>query len=219
MSTLYFCLYKREKSYYNDFIINFVRGKNLREILKSNSSPPDSKEIRKAIEECDAYREKLIKHCRLRFDYDRETAEDCVQNAFAALYDNLARGVKIKNPLAWLYQVTLNYSNRELRERIRRREYGFAKSEEKEAVMEKALAYSPDFLENMVSDEAIEDRAMRILSTLNKDEKALYIARYRLGKSFETIALETELSPAAVRKRHERLRKKLMKMIKAFEKN
>lgn len=191
----------------------------MREILKSNSSPPDPKDIQKVIEACDAYREKLIKHCRLRFDYDRETAEDCVQSAYAALYDNLTRGVKIDNYLAWLYQVTLNYSNRELRERNRRREYGFADSEEKEAVMEKALFYAPDLLENMVSDEVIEDRAIRILSALNKDERALYIARYRQGKNFETIALELGLTPAAVRKRHERLRKKLIKMIKAFDKN
>ena len=191
----------------------------MREILKSNSSPPDPKEIQKAIETCDAYREKLIKHCRLRFDYDRETAEDCVQSAYAALYDNLSRGVKIDNYLAWLYQVTLNYSNRELRERNRRKEYGFADSEEKDAVMEKALSYAPDFLENMVSDEVIEDRAIRILSSLNKEERALYIARYRQSKSFEAIALELGIAPSAVRKRHERLRRKLIKMIKAFDKN
>lgn len=191
----------------------------MREILKSNSSPPDPKDIQKVIEACDAYREKLIKHCRLRFDYDRETAEDCVQNAYAALYDNLTRGVKIDNYLAWLYQVTLNYSNRELRERNRRREYGFADSEEKEAVMEKALSYAPDLLENLISDEVIEDRAIRILSALSKDEQALYIARYRQGKSFEGIALELGITPAAVRKRHERLRRKLIKMIKAFDKN
>ena len=188
------------------------------DLLKSNSSPPDPKDIQKVIEACDAYREKLIKHCRIRFDYDRETAEDCVQNAYAALYDNLSRGVKIENPLAWLYQVTLNYSNRELRERIRRREYGFADSEEKEAVMENAFSYAPDLLENMVSDELIEDRAIRILSALDQEERALYIARYRRGKSFEAIALELGIAPAAVRKRHERLRKKLIKMIKTFEK-
>ena len=188
------------------------------DLLKSNSSPPDPRDIQKVLEECNAYREKLIKHCRLRFDYDRETAEDCVQSAYAALYDNLARGVRIEKPLAWLYQVTLNYSNRELRERIRRREYAFADSEEKENVMEKALSYAPDLLENMVSDELIEDRAIRILSSLDQEERALYIARYRQGKSFESIAIELGITPAAVRKRHERLRKKLIKMIKSFEK-
>ena len=164
------------------------------------------------------YRERLIKHCLLHFDYDRDTAEDCVQEAYLVLYDSLARGVEISNIRAWLYQVTINYGKKAIRDKLKRNEYDFADNEEKDSIMENALSYEPDFVDNMISDETIEERALKIIASLDDSDKALFISRYRDKKSFVEIASNQDISPELARKRHELLRKNILKKIKDYEK-
>lgn len=167
--------------------------------------------------DCEQYRNQLVKYCLEYFECEYEYAEDCVQDAFVALYENLKKGVVIHNHKAWLYAVTLNYKNKSIKDKIKRNEYEFTDSEEKEAVINSAISYNPDYLDTTVSDEAIEERALHIISRLNHDEKKLYKLYYWEHKKLKEIAEILGVSYDTVRKRHEKLKKKLTKMIKEYK--
>lgn len=179
----------------------------------------DKNKIDKIIEDCEIYRKKLIKHCQLYFDYDYEAATDCVQDAYIALYDSLLRGKEIQNYRAWLYQVAVNYEKKTIAKKIKRNEYKFTDNEEKDSILESALTYNPDYVENMVTDEVIEERALKIISSLNRDEKSLYVDHYWNKKTFVEISKESGIKPSTISKRHAKLKKKILKMIKDYEKS
>ena len=179
----------------------------------------DKNNVNKILEDCECYREKLIQHCQLHFKLSYEDACDCVQDTYIALYENLLRGIEISNYRAWLYQVTMNYNNKIIRDKLKRNEYDFLNNEDKDAALENNLYYNPDYVENMVKDETIEKRALKIVSSLNKDERDLYVARYWKQQSFVEISKSLGLDSSTVGKRHAKLKKKILKMIKDYEKS
>lgn len=185
--------------------------------LRENTVAVNERSVDLIMEESAIYRERLIKHCQLHFNCDEDMAEDCVQETYLALYGYLARGVEIGNIRAWLYQVAINYGKKAIRDKIRRNEYDFTDNEEKDSIMENALSYEPDYVENMISDETIEERALKIISSLDESDKALFISRYREKKSFVEIASDQDISPELARKRHEKLKKNILQKIKAYE--
>ena len=187
--------------------------------LKDPLVPVDKNNINKIMEDCEIYREKLIKHCQLHFQLGYEDACDCVQDTYVALYENLLKGIKISNYRAWLYQVTMNYNNKIIRDKLKRNEYDFLNNEDKDKAIENNLYYNPDYVDNMVTDETIEKRAVKIVSSLNKDEQNLYIAHYWKQQSFVEISKSLGLDSSTVGKRHAKLKKKILKMIKDYEKS
>ena len=62
-----------------------------------------------------------------------------------------------------------------------------------------------------------EEQALHIISQLNPDEKELYILYYWKHKKLKDIAIELNVTHATIRKRHEKLKKKLNFKIKNFE--
>ena len=187
--------------------------------LKDYVVPVDKNNINKIMEDCEIYREKLIQHCQLHFQLSYEDACDCVQDTYIALYENLLRGIEISNYRAWLYQVTMNYNNKIIRDKLKRNEYDFFNNEDKDAAIENNLYYNPDYVNNMVTEETIEKRAVKIVSSLNKDEQNLYIARYWKQQSFVEISKSLGLDSSTIGKRHAKLKKKILKMIKDYEKS
>ena len=187
--------------------------------LKDNLVSVDKNNINKIMEDCEIYREKLIQHCQLHFQLGYEDASDCVQDTYVALYENLLRGIKISNYRAWLYQVTMNYNNKIIRDKLKRNEYDFLNNEDKDKAIENNLYYNPDYVDNMVTDETIEKRAAKIVSSLNKDEQNLYVAHYWKQQSFVEISKSLGLDSSTVGKRHAKLKKKILKMIKDYEKS
>lgn len=187
--------------------------------LKDNLVSVDKNNINKIMEDCEIYREKLIQHCQLHFQLGYEDACDCVQDTYVALYENLLKGIKISNYRAWLYQVTMNYNNKIIRDKLKRNEYDFLNNEDKDKAIENNLYYNPDYVDNMVTDETIEKRAVKIVSSLNKDEQNLYIAHYWKQQSFVEISKSLGLDSSTVGKRHAKLKKKILKMIKDYEKS
>ncbi|MCH5198108.1 MAG: sigma-70 family RNA polymerase sigma factor [Oscillospiraceae bacterium] len=185
--------------------------------LVKASSPAKGADVDDILVFCEAYRNKLINHCLLYFECEYADAEDIVQDAYLALYNSLKNGTEIKNYQSWLYAVALNHGNKEIRNKLKRNEYSFADNEEKDAALENTLTYEPDYVENMVTDEMIEERAAKIISTLNSDEKILYMLYYRKKKKLKEIAEKLGLSVDAVKKRHSRLKQKLEDKIKNFE--
>lgn len=185
---------------------------------ESISKIKNSNNINEVLDFCEQYRSQLIQYCLQYFDCEYEYAEDCVQNGYVALVENLNNGIEISNYKAWLYTVVLNYKNKAIKEKQKRNEYDFASNEEKDFVLNNTLSYEPDYLENIVSDRMIEERALRIISSLKPDEKRLYFQYYLEGKKLREIADSFGVSPTALRKRHSALKKKIHKKIKELEK-
>ena len=167
--------------------------------------------------DCEQYRKQLIKYCLQYFECEYEYAEDCVQDAFVALYENLKKGIEIHNYKSWLYSVTLNYKNKVIKDKINRNEYEFTDNEEKDTTINNAISYNPDYVDSMVSDETIEERAIHIISKLKPDEQKLFKLYYWEHKKLKEIAELLGITYDTVRKRHEKLKKKIIKMIKEYE--
>ena len=169
------------------------------------------------MEDCEQYRKDLIRYCYQFFEYEYEYAEDCVQEAYVALLESLNNGVEIKNYKSWLYAVVLNYKNKVMKDKIKRNEFIFTDNEEKDVVIENLKPYNPDYIDQMTTDKMIEEQALHIISQLNPDEKELYILYYWKHKKLKDTAIELNVTHATVRKRHEKLKKKLNFKIKNFE--
>lgn len=188
--------------------------------LRSKNKSVKSKEvIDKVMIECEKYRNDLIRYCYQYFEYEYEYAEDCVQEAYLALYQNLSNGIEITNYKAWLIKVVLNNKNKIIKDKINRNEYDFTYTETKDQVINDSCVYEPDYVDKMITDEIIEERMMKILSSLNKDEQYLYFAHYHDKKNFKIIAQEMGISHTAARQRHVELRKKIMNKIDEYEKS
>lgn len=186
--------------------------------FKQKSKSTDASiSIDKIMQECEKYRNDLIRYCSQFFEYEYEYAEDCVQDAYVALLENLKNGVEIKNYKSWLYAVVLNYKNKTIKDKLNRNEFDFSDNEEKDNAIENSKSYNPDYIDQMTTDKMVEERALRIISQLNSDEKELYISYYWKHKKLKDIAVDLNVTHDTIRKRHEKLKKKLNKKIKEFE--
>ena len=186
--------------------------------LQIESKPLDKDSIDNIMKDCEQYREKLTRYCLQYFDCEYEYAEDCVQDAYVALYDNLMRGIKIYNYQAWLYKVMINYKNKVIKDKINRKEYDFSDNEEKDNALNNTLSYEPDYVENLITDKEIKKRSIKIVSSLNENERELYIEYYCNNTKLKDIAVQMDVSFNTIKKRHERLKNKIKQMIKEFEK-
>jgi RNA polymerase sigma-70 factor (ECF subfamily) len=184
---------------------------------KRNNKEYTSVNIDEIMYSCEQYRKQLIQYCCQYFDCEYEYAEDCVQDAYIGLLENLKKGIEIYNYKAWLYKVVLNRKNKALKDKIKRKEHIFTSNEEKDDILNNTIIYEPDYIENMITDQMIEEEALRIISTLKSEEKFLYIAHYWERKKLKDIAKELKVNYSTIRKRHEKLKEKLLKKIKNFE--
>lgn len=194
---------------------NYSSKENI--LIKFKPKNSSEKSIDKIMEDCEQYRKDLIRYCYQFFEYEYEYAEDCVQEAYVALLESLNNGVEIKNYKSWLYAVVLNYKNKVMKDKIKRNEFIFTDNEEKDVVIENSKPYNPDYIDQMTTDKMIEEQALHIISQLNPDEKELYILYYWKYKKLKDIAIELNVTHATIRKRHEKLKKKLNSKIKNFE--
>lgn len=96
------------------------------------------------LEECEQYRKDLVRYCSQYFEFEYAYAEDCVQEAYIALYENLSQGIEISNYKSWLYKVVLNYKNKALKDKIKRNELDFLDNEEKDQTLNNAFSYEGD---------------------------------------------------------------------------
>lgn len=164
----------------------------------------DDERIEKILLECENYRKELVFVCLRYFKCERECAEDCVQEAYVALYENLKSGVIINNYKGWLFAVALNYKNKEMKQRAELNEL-------KEKICAEAgeMTYEPYFADGYLSDNEVDFFATKIVSSLTPEEKELYTAHYLCGSRLKDIAAQNGVSYEAMRKRHIKLKKKL----------
>lgn len=174
----------------------------------------EREQIYNIIRQCNMHRQKVLGLCMRYFGFSIDDAEDCVQEAaFFSLYDNLAQGKEIQNPMAWIYKVAVNQGKRLVCAQQQKGIYNFSTTEEMEQFIEN-VPYNPDLLDLMITDDEIQQQAVSILSALNDKERTLYILHYRQKLKLKEIAKQQNIQEATVRKQHQRLKKKLLKMIK-----
>lgn len=141
-----------------------------------------------------AYERQIYRYCYYILR-SHEEAEDAVQDIFVKVYLELGRFEQRVSFSAWLYKVAHNHCLDLLRRRKRRgRLLSFYKMQLAQNDQE-----SPD---NSPVD--------RLFADLNSEESGLLILRVVEQYSFEEIAQITGHSSAALRKKYERLRKKLI---------
>lgn len=155
----------------------------------------------------DDYRLKLFNFCLARLSGERESADDCVQEAFLVLSSKLKNGEAIENPRAFLYRTAENF--------VRRRQEQIAKDTKRLVPLEKATEAS---MNDEVFFEAIENidydaLAERLIDTLDDDEKLLYNLRYIKNTRVDEIATMLNISRPAVSMRLVRLKTKITQAV------
>ncbi|OMF21966.1 RNA polymerase subunit sigma [Paenibacillus sp. FSL H8-0259] len=141
-----------------------------------------------------AYERQIYTYCYYILR-SREEAEDAVQDIFVKVYQELGRYEKRVSFSAWLYKVAYHHCLDQLRRNKRRnRLMSLYKLQ-----LVREAPESPD-------DSPVD----RIFGDLTSEERSLLILRVIEQYSFEEIAQITGRSSAALRKKYERLRRKLI---------
>lgn len=191
--------------------------------MMTNASSAEKTEIDdkviKILEECEPYRELIIKRCIMQYAVGYENANDCVQQAVISLYETITDGKVIENPLAWLHKVSLNNASKVIRDAARERQAMIELSSSAFNIVGNSPIYNPDFLDEMVSDNQIKDESIKILSSLKGNDRRLYYSHYCCNKKIKDISEEAGVSNDAMKKRHERLKKKLREEISKTSRN
>ncbi|WP_341346556.1 RNA polymerase sigma factor [Paenibacillus sp. FSL H3-0469] len=168
--------------------------------------PPESKKIEEAIHKVHTgdrqafttiiteYERKIYTYCCYLLR-SREEAEDAVQDIFVKVYQQLSRYEKRVSFSAWLYKVSYHHCMDQLRRRKRRNRL-----------------LSLYKLQLMTNQQALPEESPvdQIFENLTSEERGLLILRVIEQYSFEEISMITGSSSAALRKKYERLRKKLI---------
>jgi len=138
----------------------------------------------------DIYSERLLRYATSIL-YNHQDAEDVVQDVFMSAYQNLAT-FDGENVSAWLYKITYNKSINKLKRR-------------------KILLFA-DVPENSIISQdqtGLSDETLYALSLLKPQDRALLYGRIIEGYDYEELAAQMGASPATLRKRYERAKKKL----------
>lgn len=136
---------------------------------------------------------------------------DCVQEAYLELLIALQRGNEIKNYKAWLYKVTMNKRNQLLGETVQRKEVPIPDNISDADEVELTVHYNET--EPVVTQEEIEKLSVEIIDNLSDNDRTLYLDIYVHRKKLKDIAMQREKGLYAIKKQHERLKKKLRKKI------
>lgn len=159
----------------------------------------------------DEYRLKLFNFCLARLSGERESADDCVQEAFIVLNTKLRDGENIENPRAFLYRTAENF--------VKRRQEEITKETKRFVPLENATdAATSDELYNDALDSIDFDAlAERLIASLDEDEKLLYNLRYIQNTRVDEIALTLNISRPAVSMRLVRLKTKITDMVNQLD--
>ena len=159
----------------------------------------------------DEYRLKLFNFCLARLSGERESADDCVQEAFLVLSSKLRDGENIENPRAFLYRTAENF--------VKRRQEEFTKETKRFVPLENATeAAASDEIYNETLDSIDFDAlAERLISSLDEDEKLLYNLRYVQNTRVDEIAIILKISRPAVSMRLMRLKTKITDMVNQLD--
>lgn len=153
------------------------------------------------------YRTKLFAYCLSRLDGARETADDCVQEAFIVFYNRLLSGEEFENPRAFLYRTADNF--------VKREKQKAATEMRREIPLESArdIAVNDEDFTARLDAIDYEMFAETLIALLSDEEKIIYDLRYTQKISVEEIANTLGISRPAASMRLMRLRNKIKEMV------
>lgn len=144
------------------------------------------------------FQNQLFRYC-YRMLGSAQEAEDVVQEAFLKAFNKIGSYKESISFSAWLYKITYNHCINIIR---RRKLLQFV------SFLDSTIPSIVDVGKNLEEIE-INKELNKVLQKLSADDRSLLILKNIEEKSFEEIALILSIKPATIRKRYERLRKKL----------
>ncbi|MFC3749946.1 RNA polymerase sigma factor [Paenibacillus sp. GCM10012306] len=127
----------------------------------------------------------------------KEEAEDATQDIFIKGYNNLRNFTPTVSFSSWLYKIAYHHCMDLLKKRNKFLDLIFNyKKEKQQPIADQSSRYT-DYVHDLLERLSLEERKILLLRALEE-------------YSFEEIALIMDLKPAGVRKKYERLRKKLL---------
>lgn len=172
------------------------------------------KDIYKQFDEYYAeYNVYVTRFCRGKLSDRLDDADDCAQDAFRVLFEEMKKSGDVNNVKAFLLITASNFINEKLKDLDLHRRHDTPLDEVKDTA-----SYTPDFLNENISDEEILLAKDEILSSLSEKEFKLFNENNRSNKeTYKTtreIAREYSISEDAARQRCFVLRQKVTKKIK-----
>ena len=120
-------------------------------------------------------------------------AEDIVQDAFLRAHRTIEDGTEIREPKAFLTEVTTRLAIDHLRSaRVRRERYVGS-------WLPEPLLTAPDVAEDVELADSVSMAMLLVLETLAPTERAVFVLREVFGLEYDEIAEAVDKSPAAVR--------------------
>lgn len=151
----------------------------------------------------------LIKYCCVRMGDARESADDCVQEAFLVYYNKLLSGVEFENSRAYLYRTVDNFAKRAVED--------YYKSLKRTVPLDEAEDECADVLPFENTENIDYDiLAQKLLDTLSEQEKQFYKLKYIENLPLSEIAVKLNISPTAAAKRSSRLRQHIKEKLTDF---
>jgi RNA polymerase sigma-70 factor (ECF subfamily) len=157
------------------------------------------------------YYGKILKFCVYELGGNRSYAEDCTQDIFLVLYENMGRLKDYEKIGGWLYKTAGNISKRYIevlrKERVRSAACSGGSGEwGLEGIASREMRAEG---ERIAEEEAIGRAAAGIEGRLKVEEKQILELAFRQGRPLKEVAARFNISLSAVKSRTSRLRRKI----------
>lgn len=149
------------------------------------------------------YYTSVYRFCLSRLKNDRDSIEDCVQEAYIVLYNKYLAGEKVEFVNAFLLQTATNFIKKRYKE---------VEKQQKHVDLEE-VKYIPSQNEDIDDRLTFEEYSRQISAALNDTDAALFSLRYVEEFKIDEIAERMDMTIPAVTTRLSRLRKKLQKLL------
>ena len=150
-----------------------------------------------------SYYSDVYRFCLSFLVQDRESIDDCVQEAFIVLYKKYLDGEEIEYVKAFLFKTVENFVKKRLRENTK------AKRQVNLDDVAELITQSDDMDERL----SFEEYSRQISDALSQRDAQLFKLRYIDRYSLEEIAKMLDTSVSVVGTRTHRLRKRLIKIL------
>jgi RNA polymerase sigma-70 factor (ECF subfamily) len=135
-----------------------------------------------------------------------ELAEECAQNTFVQVQENITALQAHPNLAGWLYKTARNQVNAFYRKLYRRRKYEIAISD---SIANQLKASSCELYEVLIGTLDMNKMVRHVLQQLSRVETEIYVDYFKDRLSIHEISQKYNLSKTVVTTRIYRLRKKI----------
>jgi RNA polymerase sigma factor (sigma-70 family) len=165
-----------------------------------------------------AYYTKILKFCAYRLGGNLSAAEDCVQDIFLILYENMGKLRDYDKIGGWLYKTAGNLSRRyaaALQKECAKRAVAVGTPEEGDmlAPVDRIAAKTIKTEEERVAEESVIENAAREIGRRLKPNDGRVLELIREKRSLKEIASRLDISLSAAKSRVSRLRQKISTLV------